>query len=177
MIKEKLLSRNEIRNIWEIDRSEVIKGIYYLRNGKLVLEPEHYDLKGWPSDEEEKYYPILEECFDRGGWFYGLFQRNKMIGAVVLDNKFITFNNNYLQLKFLHISHNYRGKGLGRKLFELASNEARKRQAKYLYISATPSENRINFYLRLGCKIMSVPDKDLFQLEPEDIHLEYDLRQ
>jgi hypothetical protein len=67
MIKEKLLSRNEIRNIWEIDRSEVIKGIYYLRNGKLVLEPEHYDLKGWPSDEEEKYYPILEECFDRGG--------------------------------------------------------------------------------------------------------------
>jgi predicted N-acetyltransferase YhbS len=100
-----------------------------------------------------------------------------MIGAVVLDNKFITFNNNYLQLKFLHISHNYRGKGLGRKLFELASNEARKRQAKYLYISATPSENTINFYLRLGCKIMSVPDKDLFQLEPEDIHLEYDLRQ
>ena len=35
------LERNEIALIWQIDRREVIDNIYYLRDGKLVLEPEH----------------------------------------------------------------------------------------------------------------------------------------
>jgi hypothetical protein len=57
----------------------------------------------------------------------------------------------------------------------LAAVEAKQRGAKRMYISATPSEHTINFYLRLGCKVAPEPDPELFELEPEDIHLEYDL--
>src|SRR5580704_18139112 len=73
-----------------------------------------------------------------------------------------------------HVSNSYRNRGLGTQLFELARATARERGAKRLYISATPSEHTINFYLRLGCAVVEEPDPELFELEPEDIHLECD---
>ena len=42
------LQRAELPLIWQIDRREVIENIYYLRDGKLFLETEHYDVPGWP---------------------------------------------------------------------------------------------------------------------------------
>ena len=62
-----------------------------------------------------------------------------------------------------------------RNLFELAADEARRRGARRLYISATPSQHTIDFYLSLGCTVTAEPDPELFALEPGDIHLEYDL--
>jgi len=41
--------------------------------------------------------------------------------------------------------------------------------------SATTSEYTVGFYLRLGCKVAREPDAELFTMEPEDIHLEYEL--
>ncbi len=169
MISGRKLSRDEIGEIWTIDRSEVIDAIYYLENGALRLRPEHCDLQGWPPGEAEKYSPILEACYDQGGWLYGLFDGQRLVGAAVLANHFIGKNGDQLQLKFLHISHTYRGQGRGQRLFDLARLEATQRRANSLYVSATPS---IDFYLRLGCTVIAEPDRELFELEPEDIHLE-----
>jgi len=57
----------------------------------------------------------------------------------------------------------------------LAKATAREQGAKQLYISATPSENTVNFYLRLGCRVTAQPDPELLELEPKDIHLECDV--
>jgi ribosomal protein S18 acetylase RimI-like enzyme len=138
----------------------------------LVLRPEHYDVSSWPPGEAEKYTPLLEACYDRGGWFYGLFDDRTLVGVVVLDSRFIGTGRGQLQLTFLHISNQYRDHGFGKQLFRLAARDAWQRGAKRLYISATPSERTVNFYLRLGCKVASEPDPELFVLEPEDIHLE-----
>jgi predicted N-acetyltransferase YhbS len=169
------LLRDEIDQAWNIDRSEVIDDIYHLENGTLVLRPQHYDVPGWPTGEAEKYTPILLDCFDRGGWFHGAFDGAKLIGMVVLESKYIGKHKDQLQLKFLHVSSSYRNRGLGTHLFELAKATARERGAKRLYISATPSENTVNFYLRLGCAVAGEPDPELLELEPEDIHLECDV--
>ena len=166
------LTRSEVPHYWDIDRREVIDNVYYLIDGKLVLKPEHYDMSGWPPGESELYAPMLLDCFDRGGWLYGLFDDDKLIAAVVLESKFIGPRHDLLQLKAMHVSSSYRDQGLGRRLFELAREKARSRGARGLYISATPSEHTINFYLRLGCVVTSTPDPDLFALEPGDIHLE-----
>ena len=175
MINGRELSRDEIKEIWTIDRSEVIEAVYYFQHGRLVLKQEHYDMRGWPPGEPEHYTPILEACYDHGGWFYGLFEDNRLIGAAALEGRFIGKNQDQLQLKFLHISSPYRQQGLGRQLFDLAAVEAWKRGARCLYISATPSENTVGFYLGLGCSVAAEPDPELFALGPEDIHLEYDL--
>jgi predicted N-acetyltransferase YhbS len=177
------LLRKEIERVWNIDRSEVVDNIYRFENGTLILRPHNFDpilaqlsgfVPGWPPGEAEKYTPILLDCFDRGGWFYGAFEGGQLVGAVVLDNKLIGKHKDQLQLKFLHVSSSYRQKGLGARLFQLARTTARQDGAKRLYISATPSENTVNFYLRLGCAVAADPDQELFDLEPEDTHLECD---
>ncbi len=89
MISGRKLSRDEIKEMWAIDRSEVIDAVYYLENGALGLRPEHYDMQGWPPGESEKYTPILEACCDQGGWFYGLFDDQRLLGAAVLESRFI----------------------------------------------------------------------------------------
>jgi len=174
VIGSRKLLREEIEQVWNIDRSEVIDNLYRLENGTLVLSPQHIDVAGWPPGEAEKYTPILLDCFDRGGWFHGAFEDAKLVGAVVLESRLIGKNKDQLQLKFFHVSNSYRNRGLGTQLFELARATARERGAKRLYISATPSEHTINFYLRLGCAVVEEPDPELFELEPEDIHLECD---
>ncbi len=175
MISSRKLLREEIEQVWNIDRSEVIDNIYRFESGTLVLSPHHFDVPGWPPGEAEKYTPILLDCFDRGGWFHGAFDRAALVGVVVLDSKRIGKHKDQLQLKFLHVSSSYRNSGLGTQLFELAKATARERGAKRLYISATPSENTVNFYLRLGCAVARELDPDLFKLEPEDIHFECDV--
>jgi predicted N-acetyltransferase YhbS len=175
MLSARELERDEIEQIWSIDRSEVIHNIYYFENGELVLKPEYYDMTGWPPGEPEKYTPHLLECFERGGWFHGIFDDGKLIGVVVLESRFIGHHKDTLQLKFLHVSNKYRNQELGRQLFGLAGSKAREKGAKKIYISATPSENTIKFYLGQGCVMAQEPDQELFELEPEDIHLVYEL--
>ena len=170
------LARDDIETLWGIDRSEVIENVYYLRDGALVLEAENYDMKGWPPGEAGWYTPILCDCLDRGGTFYGAFEGPEMVGAAVLESRFIGKADDQLQLKFLHVAGGYRKRGWGRTLFEKAVERAKELGAKRLYIAATPSENTVNFYLHLGCEVTGEIDQELFDLEPEDIHLEYGIR-
>lgn len=172
MIQGRELTRAEILDLWSIDRAEVIDNVYYYENGALVLKPEHWDVKGFPPGGPEMFTPHLLACYARGGWFYGLFDDDRLIAEVVLDRQFIGPRRDLLQLKALFVSKDYRDQGLGRRLFELGADKARSLGAKGLYISATPSEHTIDFYRKLGCTPVATPDPELFALEPEDIHLE-----
>jgi GNAT superfamily N-acetyltransferase len=172
---ERKLTRAEVEQIWTIDRAEEIDAVYYFEEGGLALMPEHYDMRGWPSGEPEKNTPYLYDCYDRGGWFQGLFDGEQLVGVAVLESDFLGPQRDQLQLKFLYISQAYRKHGLGKMLFERSKEQARRLGARQLYISATPSENTVNFYFKLGCKVATEPEPDLYQLEPEDIHMVYDL--
>jgi predicted N-acetyltransferase YhbS len=169
------LLREEIDAIWTLDRRELIEAIYCLEEGALTLQPEHFDVRGWPPDEDQRYTPLLVDCFDHGGWLYGLFDDDRLVGVAVLESRLMGQPADQLQLMFLHVGYGYRDQGLGRRLFRLAVAEACRRDARRLYVSATPSQHTIDFYLGLGCTVAAEPDPVLFALEPEDIHLEYDL--
>jgi predicted N-acetyltransferase YhbS len=174
-MKIRKLERQEIRDLWSIDRAEVMDKLYYHEGDELVLRPEHHDVQGWPAGEPERYGPILLDCFDRGGTFYGAIDGQRLIGAMVLENRFIGRDKDQLQLKFLHVSRCNRKAGLGSTLFDKALRRARELGARRLYISATASENTVNFYLRHGCCVTNDVDAALYELEPEDIHLECDI--
>jgi predicted N-acetyltransferase YhbS len=169
------LVKEDLDRIWAIDRREVIDNVYYLEDGELVLKPERWDVPGWSPGEEETYAPLLRDCFHRGGTFYGAFMGRELAGVAVLESRFIGPNQDQLQLKFLHVSRAYRKKGWGRVLFEKAAQKARQLGARTLYVSATPSENTVNFYRHLGCVVARRVDPELYGLEPEDIHLVFDL--
>ena len=52
------------------------------------------------------------------------------------------------------------------------NERAKELGANKLYISATPSKNTVDFYMHLGCKLAAEINSELYQLEPDDIHLE-----
>ncbi|HEX5808600.1 MAG TPA: GNAT family N-acetyltransferase [Anaerolineales bacterium] len=169
----RLLQRDEIPLIWQIDRREIVENIYVWNDGKLVLKRDYFDIKGWPPGEAELYTPVLLDCYDRSGSFWGTFEETTLVGVAVLESKFIGSQQDTLQLKFLHVSRDCRKKGMATKLFHLAVEKASSLGAQKLYISATPSENTVNYYLRRGCTLATELDPELFALEPEDIHLHY----
>jgi predicted N-acetyltransferase YhbS len=171
----RLLQRAEIPLVWQIDRREIVQNIYCLEHGELVLKPDYFDIHGWPPGEAELYTSILLGCYDRGGTFWDAFENNTLVGVAILESKFIGSQQDTLQLKFLHVSRDYRKQGLGATLFERAIEKAKGLGAKKLYISATPSENTVNYYMRLGCVLAREIDPELFALEPEDIHFEYEI--
>ena len=173
----RLLERAEIPLIWQIDRREIVENIYSLENGELVLKPDYFDIRGWPPGEAEMYTLILLDCYDRGGTFWGAFEDDRLVGVAILESNFIGAGHDTLQLKFLHVSRDYRKQGIASALFKLAVEKAGALGVKKLYISATPSEHTVNYYMRLGCVLAKEIDPELFTLEPEDIHLEYRISQ
>jgi predicted N-acetyltransferase YhbS len=92
------LTRSEVEKVWEIDRREVVNAVYYLEGGELVLRPEHYDMQGWPAGEREIYAPILADCFDRGGTFYGAFNDAGQLVATVDSSLQQVFNQDGFQV-------------------------------------------------------------------------------
>jgi len=174
----RILKKDEIVRLKEIDRGEIVEKLYHLQDGKLVLKDEFYDIKNewWVNTEIEKnIFPRLYDLFERGGTVYGAFDDSKIAGMAALESRFIGKDKDQLQLYILFVSKDYRKEGIGKKLMELSMDKARQLGAKKLYISATPSQNTVDFYLRLGCELASEINPELFELEPEDIHLELKL--
>lgn len=173
MIIGRTLQCDELVLVWTIDRREVIYNTYRLVDGALALRPDYFDMQGWPPSDHDLSTRLLCECCEHGGWCYGLFDEDRLIGVAVLESRFIGQPADMLQLVFLHISRDYRDQGLGRQLFMRAAEVARTQGARRVYISATPSEHTIHFYRGLGCVLSPAPDPALLALEPDDIHLEF----
>ena len=166
------LKRDEIEQIWTIDRREYIANIYRHVDGELRLEPLNFDVPGWDQHSITTYTPLLRETFDRGGQFFSAWDGGQLAGLSVLDTVPRGEQRDLLQLEFMHVGRDYRGKGLGVKLFEQARAAAKDRGARGLYISATESENTVHFYQGRGATLIAKPDPELFALEPKDIHFE-----
>jgi len=174
-LKIRTIRRSEIEKIKNIDRREIVDKIYYLDGGQLKLKNEFYNIKSWEVSELERNIEHLYKIYDKHGYLVGYFERDKLVGVAALDSEFIGENRDYLQLYFLHVDSKYRGAGIGNKLLKKVIIRAKKLMAKKLYISATPSQNTIDFYINIGCQLVSEPNPALYQLEPRDIHLELSL--
>jgi len=166
------LRRNEIEKVRDITRNEVVEQVYYLVDGRLVLKDEFYDIKGWNASELDRCIIHLYEICDRNGALFGAFIEERLIGVSALDTEFLGSNKDQLQLYFHHVDSNFRRKGVGRELFRMSAIRAKKLGAKKMYISATPSKNTVGFYFHMGCRLASEVNPRLYELEPEDIHLE-----
>jgi len=174
-LKIRTIRRSEIEKIKNIDRGEIVDKVFYFDGDQLKLKNEFYDIKSWEVSELERNIEHLYKIFDKGGYLVGYFGGDKLVGVAALDSEFIGKNRDYLQLYFLHVDSKYRRTGIGKKLLRKVANRAKKLMAKKLYISATPSQNTIDFYLNIGCQLVSELNPDLYQLEPNDIHLELSL--
>ncbi|TKJ40881.1 GNAT family N-acetyltransferase [candidate division TA06 bacterium B3_TA06] len=165
------LTRKDVGKIEEIDRSEIVRRGYKYEGGKLKSMSVHWDAPGWSPEHFKKVMDKTAFEVDRGGVFLGALDGDRLAGFAVLGHKFRGDNLDMLQLVYLHVSRAYRKQGIATRLMAEAEQLAKKRGARYLYVSSVPSESAVGFYLHEGCRLAEKVDPELYALEPEDIHL------
>ena len=82
---------------------------------------------------------------------FGAFDGERIIGFATVSHRIFGAAARYVQLVCFQISEEYRRQGIGRKLFSLVCEEARRLGAEKLYISAHSSQESQAAYRALGC--------------------------
>ncbi len=163
MITIRRMRNSEIERISEIDRSEHITKNYIHKNGSLA--PQDVDLQAEHSVEAhiEEWRPLLDH-----GVMFGAFDDEALTGFVIYRPN---LSEDTAQLAALYISANYRSQGIGASLTDRVTQLARADGAKKLYVSATPTAPTVHFYMGQGFALTQEINKQLYELEPYDIHM------
>jgi GNAT superfamily N-acetyltransferase len=167
------LGRTELSLVVEIDRREHIEMLYDQHGTRLVARHGDWNASVWDPDGHgehsvEAQVHTLEHYVDIGGIVLGAFTSGGLIGiGVVVPH----LRPGIAQLAFLHVSAPLRATGIGSRLSEQLEQIARIAGDSDMVVSATPSENTVRFYLGRGFQPMAEPLAELFELEPEDVHM------
>ena len=143
-----------------------------MTNGELKLHSVNIPISGFDSKELDLMIQNQVEILEFGGCVIGAFEEDKLVGVCSVDKRLFGESDQFSKMDILYISSDFRGKGVGKSLLNQAIATAKTFGAIQLYISATPTRSTIDFYLNLGAELIEEPDPRLYELEPEDIHLE-----
>lgn len=165
------MHRDESALIRHIDRSETINKIYKMNDGVLEEIDAGHECPSWDDAHKAELIDRFEKELQSGGMAFGAFDGETLAGFGVLGHRLRGRNQDRLQVDLMYVSRAYRRQGIGTRIMEELSREARKRGASYLYISSTETESAVNFYRASGGHITDQVDEELFRMEPEDIHM------
>lgn len=169
----RVLSRSELRRVGEIDRSERIEVLYDQHGATLIARRGEWAAPAWDPNGDGPHsvaaqLHALERDLDLGGIALGAFAAERLVGiGVVIPH----LRPSIAQLAFLHVDAAWRAMGVGTRLAEELQQIARTAGDVDMVVSATPTGNTVRFYLGLGFQPMAEPLPELFELEPDDVHL------
>lgn len=172
-IEFKRLARAELSSVAEIDRTERIDLLYEQHGTELEERRGNWNSPAWDprgrgdhSVEAQRH--AVEHYVDAGGIALGAFAEGRLVGiGVVVPH----LRPGIAQLAFLHVSKAFRATGIGRRLSDELDRIARDAGDAEIVVSATPSGNTVRFYLNRGYQLMALPLPELYELEPEDVHM------
>lgn len=154
----------------EIDRRERIDAMYEQRGGELVARQGEWSAAAWDAEGVAARVRALEGYVEAGGVAVGAFAGDgeRLVGlGVVVPH----IRPGVAELAFLHVSAPQRATGVGRRLSDELDRIARTAGDTEMVVSATPSGNTVRFYLGRGFRPMAEPLPELYDLEPDDIHM------
>ena len=99
---------------------------------------------------------------------YLAMENDRVVGFIGLKKALVE---PYMILDLMQVSAACRGQGIGRRLFDVGKEEARKAGAKALYISACSSEETIAFYKAMGAELTDRPITEFAEAEPYDLQM------
>ena len=167
------MEKGELSRLADIDRTERVYTGYEVHDGKLQALAVDWDVPGFlrEGSGEHSLAHQIEFCQDHllaGGKMIGAFAGEKLAGIGILTPE---IRPKIAQLAYLHVSRAYRRKGIATHLVREMIAYARQYGADWVYVSATPSGSAVGFYTSQGFRLCSEPLPELFELEPEDIHM------
>lgn len=152
--------------IGDLDRSESRTGFYSVSaNGDLQLHGEPDELPDWDEERRSMHCARVKlAVIESGGAIIGAFDlqpngHEVLVGASVLDGRWLGSDNDTLDMYFLFVSRTlkqqyvsaggtereFRTGGVGGELLRRCCIEAKARGARKLYISAANSQRTIEF--------------------------------
>jgi GNAT superfamily N-acetyltransferase len=167
----RVMGREELARIRQIDRTESVHTLYRVIGGRMMKERKHIEVQPWAAAHCDAHIAWQEYELSEGGVLLGAFEGEEFLGLAVLGNRPVGGDPRTAQLVFLHVSRPHRRKGAATALLAEAIRQARMRNRKRLYISATPSESAVGFYMSKGARLAEKPDPGLFAKEPDDVHM------
>ncbi len=144
------------------------KMCYLFEDELLVKDIDFID--DWDTVKLKSISLYLKGCIKRGGVVVGAFDEGRTVGFANLEPKI--YLEEYIVMPYIHVTSDYRGKGIGRILFSMLEEEARKLGGKKLYISTHPDVSAQRFYDSVGTVLATRFIKEIYDDEPADIQRE-----
>lgn len=155
------------------DRYQEINKIWWYEDDRKTVKDVSF-IENWSNEKKQNEVLLeLKEIDGHGGYVFGAYDESDLIGFAALGGDFLDAHHEYIQVIQMQVSYGYRGKGIGKRLFQCCIEQALLLGARKLYISGHPSIETQAFYTTLGCVDAVWIDSKLKALEPYDCHLEY----
>lgn len=157
----------------EINREERVRQAYVVKDGKLEVQEVDWNVPNWPLEGEDDFswrgnFERWEPIFRAGGVLLAALAGESLVGFAILRPK---LTESMAQLAELHVGHGYRGQGVGTQLIQETFRLAKEHCATDIYVSSIPTKNSVDFYMRHGFRLAEEVHPELYELEPEDIHM------
>jgi GNAT superfamily N-acetyltransferase len=162
------MALGELARVREIDVSEDGSTVYTVVDGQLTLTEETWQRSPRSASQWQPYIEEWEALLPGRGAALGAFAEGRLVGIAVMRYRLTVGR---AQLVALFVDRAHRRQGIATTLTDEVLRRARRAGAQDLYVSATPSESAVGFYTRQGFTLAQPINPELFEREPEDIHL------
>ncbi len=169
----RILEAEEMLRIGEIDRSQHVTQDYVYNHGELELEDVDWHVPRWSVDGDHAHsvrgvLKAWRPFLGKESVIVGAFDEEKLVGIAVYLPR---LSADTAQLAILHVSNSYRRQGIGATLVGEVAQLAKSDGARDLYVSAAPSRPTVDFYMSQGFRLAEKVNRELYEMEPEDIHM------
>lgn len=151
-------------NLDDFNRQQKTTRIYVKKDDTYMLE-EQPGVMDWSIEKKRE---VAKDLMDNAYISYLALVEEEIIGFVSLVKELVSER---MILDLIQVDTDFRGQGIGRRLWEKAVEEARLSGAKELYISACPSEETIRFYKAMGAEVTDSPIIAIAKDEPDDLQM------
>jgi GNAT superfamily N-acetyltransferase len=158
----------DLVRVQEIDVAESGSTVYTVVEGHLALTEETWQRLARSASQWQPYIEEWETLLQRRGAAIGAVAEGRLVGIAVIRYR---LTEDMAQLAALFVDRAHRRQGIATTLTEAVIQLARGDGARELYVSATPSESAIGFYTSQGFILAQPVNTELYEREPEDIHL------
>ena len=160
------------RSLDEFIRHQTISECWRKVDGELKLVTNEF-AEDWTVEKCREIAAGISCRLEKDLSAFGAFCKNRLVGFVTVEYEIFGKSVKYVNLEQFQVSEDFRGKRIGRKLFDLACSEAKNLGAQKLYISAHSSKESQAAYKALGCVPASEVNEKMAPEEPFDIQMEF----
>ncbi len=153
-------------------RRQFVTDCRRFENGHWIIKSDPF-IDDWTAQDYAQLIKDLKNLYAHGGFIIGAFIDGILKGFASVDGRLKGSCCQYADLTNLHVSEDFRRRGIGSQLFNIASDFAKSIGAKKLYISSHSAIETQNFYKHMGCIDTKEPIASHVEAEPYDCQLEF----